>query len=81
MGDGTGEQLAFPLLGFQRDVYINVEFHLLAASTGTADMIVTSPVRWRTRSATVSLHQRQQQQEVEPIKPTVRKPRCDDGFA
>jgi hypothetical protein len=37
---------AFPLLGFQRDVYINVEFHLPAGSTG-GRIVIRTPVRWR----------------------------------
>lgn len=34
---------AFPSLGFQRDVYINVEFHLPASGR----LVVRTPVRWR----------------------------------
>jgi hypothetical protein len=37
---------AFPSMGFQRDVYINVEFHLPAGSTA-GRVVIRSPVRWR----------------------------------
>ena len=37
---------AFPLLGFQRDVYINVEFHLPAGATA-GRVVIRTPVRWR----------------------------------
>jgi hypothetical protein len=37
---------AFPLMGFQRDVYINVEFHLPAGSTA-GRVVIRTPVRWR----------------------------------
>lgn len=37
---------AFPSSGFQRDVYINVEFHLPAGAVG-GRMVIRTPVRWR----------------------------------
>lgn len=37
---------AFPSMGFQRDVYINVEFHLPAGST-PGRVVIRTPVRWR----------------------------------
>jgi hypothetical protein len=37
---------AFPSLGFQRDVYINVQFHLPAGALG-GRVVIRTPVRWR----------------------------------
>jgi hypothetical protein len=37
---------AFPSLGFQRDVYINVQFHLPAGAVA-GRVVIRAPVRWR----------------------------------
>jgi hypothetical protein len=37
---------AFPSMGFQRDVYINVQFHLPAGATA-GRVVIRTPVRWR----------------------------------